>query len=688
MFENAVRLHQSGFPQEAIEIYLRILPTDKNNPYLLFLVGTAFGQIGKHEEGVTHLQKSAKITPNPITYNNLAGSLVALSRYTEAIQHLRTAIELDPNYSEGYCNLGIAQRYAGLPKESVNSLEQAIRLTPNYRQAYTEKGFSHSSLGEHANALECHEYASKLDPNFADSYRHIGDSLVRLSRLSDSLPFYNKAIALNSNFTEAFISRGGALKKLGQLEDALANQNRAFALNPKTDYLLGTILHTQMLLCDWTDLDKRLDELVTEVKNREVATTPFILLALIDSPETHKIASESYVSDKYPTTSVKITDPSNSIKNSKIKVGYFSADFHHHATMHLMAELLESHDKSLFEFVAFSFGPITNDPWQLRAKDTFDKFIECHGQNDAEIAQISRNLGIDIAVDLKGFTQNARTGIFAARAAPIQVNFIGFPGTMGANYIDYLIGDEVLIPQKSQHSYTEKIAYLPDCYQPNCRTREVSNKPISRSDFGLPKEGIVFSSFNNNYKITPQVFASWMRILKAVEGSVLWLFSSNTTAEENLRKHAEENGVDPKRIVFAQKLPVDEHLNRIPLADLMLDTFPYGAHTTCSDALRMGLPVVTLKGESFASRVAASLLTTVGISELITDSHAAYESLAVELAKEPDKLAEIRARLALGIKTSSLFDPELFARNLESLYMTMYQRHQDGLPIDHIFASH
>ena len=259
---------------------------------------------------------------------------------------------------------------------------------------------------------------------------------------------------------------------------------------------------------------------------------------------------------------------------------------------------------------------------------------------------------------------------------------------MGANYIDYLIGDEVLIPPESRGFYTEKIAYLPDCYQPNCRTREVSNKPISRSDFGLPEEGIVFSSFNNNYKITPQVFASWMRILKAVEGSVLWLFSSNTTAEENLRKHAEENGVDPKRIVFAQKLPVDEHLNRIPLADLMLDTFPCGAHTTCSDALRMGLPVVTLKGESFASRVAASLLTTVGTPQLVADSLASYEDLAVELAKNPDNLAEIRASLATNIKSSPLFNPDLFARNIETLYTTMYQRHKDGLPPDHIFASH
>ena len=683
----AYQLHNTGQIAQAIEIYSALLRIEPKNAYVLLLAGTAYCQLGKHLEGLPFMQNASLAEPNnPFILYNLGRVLADLNRFRESRSAFEKAITTQPDFAEAYSNLGNVLSDLKLLDEALSCHQKALALNPNQPEFHNNFGSTLKHLGKFEDSLIAFESAIAINPEYAEAWSNRGAVFQELKMFDEALASCDRAIAINPEYAEAWSNRGAVFQELKMFDEALASCDRAMAIDHDVDFLRGARLHAQMHTCNWTDFNSRLDNLVDEVGKGAKASTPFSLIALIDSPEIHKIASEIHIKNKFSTLG---NSPEFSAPNihSKIKVGYFSADFHDHATMHLMAELFEKHDKDRFEFVAFSFGPVTNDPWQLRAKNTFDKFIECHGQSDAEVAATSRNLGIDIAVDLKGFTQDSRTGIFAARAAPIQVNFIGYPGTMGANYIDYLIGDQTLIPEQSRDFYTEKIAYLPNCYQPNCRSREISSKPISRSDFGLPESGVVFSSFNNNYKITPEVFASWVRILKAVEGSVLWLLASNSTAEDNLKKHSLKGGIDPDRIVFAQRLPIEEHLNRIRLADLMLDAFPYGAHTTCSDALRMGLPVVTLQGDSFASRVAASLLRTVGLPELAADSHTSYENLAIELANNPEKLARIRVRLTDGIKSSPLFDPDLFARNLESLYSTMYQRHQEGLTLDHIFVS-
>jgi predicted O-linked N-acetylglucosamine transferase (SPINDLY family) len=365
-------------------------------------------------------------------------------------------------------------------------------------------------------------------------------------------------------------------------------------------------------------------------------------------------------------------------------VGYFSADFHNHATGYLMAELFELHDKSQFELVGLSFGPIANDEMRQRLEKSFDQFIEVGRKSDVEVARLSRDLNIDIAVDLKGFTQDARTGIFAHRAAPIQLNYLGYPGTLGADYMDYIIADRTLIPLESQSCYTEKVVYLPNSYQVNDRKRLISDRQFTRQELGLPENGFVFCCFNNNYKILPATFEGWMRILKAVEGSVLWLFQVNAWAVDNLKKEAEKQGIAPDRIVFAEWLPLPEHLARHRQADLFLDTFPYNAHTTTSDALWAGLPVLTLMGRSFASRVAASLLNAVGLSELITSTQEKYEALAIELALNPNKLADIKLKLANNRMTTPLFDTLCFTKHLEAAYIEMHGRYHAGLEPDHI----
>jgi predicted O-linked N-acetylglucosamine transferase (SPINDLY family) len=351
-----------------------------------------------------------------------------------------------------------------------------------------------------------------------------------------------------------------------------------------------------------------------------------------------------------------------------------------------MAELFELHDKNQFELVGFSFGPETNDEMRQRLKSPFDKFIKVFNMSDMEIAQLSRDLNIDIAVDLKGFTQDSRVGIFAYRAAPIQVNYLGYPGTMGAEYIDYIIADKTIIPVEFQSCYSEKIVYLPNSYQVNDRKRLISDRQFTRQELGLPENGIIFCCFNNNHKILPATFYGWVRILKAVEGSVLWLLEDNEWSKDNLKKEAESNGIAPNRLVFAKRLPLAEHLARHRHADLFLDTLPYNAHTTSSDALWTGLPVLTMMGKSFAGRVSASLLNAIGLPELITNSQEEYESLAIELAMNPNKLADIKLKLGNNQLSTPLFDTTLFAKNIEAAYLRMYERNQNSMQPDHIFV--
>ncbi|MBT8622637.1 hypothetical protein AOC22_07090, partial [Polynucleobacter paneuropaeus] len=449
------------------------------------------------------------------------------------------------------------------------------------------------------------------------------------------------------------------------------------------DWALGDLLHTKMKICSWSGLAESLEAISKKVAANEKVAQPFPLLALNDDSFLHKKSSEIYVQSRYSFNSVLepiIKRP----QSQKIRVGYFSADFHNHATGYLMAELFELHDKSQFELVGFSFGPIAIDEMRQRLKKSFDQFIEVGSKSDVEVAKLSRELNIDIVVDLKGFTQDARTGIFAHRSAPIQVNYLGYPGTIGADYMDYIIADKTLIPPQSQQSYSEKVVYLPNSYQVNDRQRIVSDKQFTRQELGLPENGFVFCCFNNNFKILPATFAGWMRILKAVEGSVLWLLQDNHWAPENLKKEAEKQGIAADRLLFAERLPLPEHLARHRQADLFLDTFPYNAHTTTSDALWAGLPVLTLMGESFASRVAASLLNAIGLPELITSTQQEYEALAIELAQNPQKLIEIKLKLAKNRLTAPLFDTPLFTKNLEATYIKMYERYRADLQPDHI----
>jgi len=451
--------------------------------------------------------------------------------------------------------------------------------------------------------------------------------------------------------------------------------------------MLGTLLHTKMHLCLWDDLEKRLHEVTNKINNSEKVISPFPLLALIDDPEIQRKNAEIYAKDRYPQSHV-LPKIKPYPKHKKIRIGYFSADFKNHPVSHLTAELYEVHDREGFEIHAFSFGPNTEDEMNLRIKAGVDHFHDVRSMSHEDTAMLARSVELDIAVDLGGFTENCRPNIFAEGSAPIQVGYLGYPGTMAAGYIDYLIADHTLIPEDHQQYYLEKVVYMPHSYQVNISKRSASETSLSRHELGLPETGFVFCCFNNNYKITPTTFDSWARILEQVDASVLLIYIARESAKTNLTKEIVLRGIDPNRVIFAEQLPVTEYLARYRVCDLFLDTLPYNAHTTTSDALRMGLPVLTCMGDSFASRVAASLLNAVNLAELITTTQEQYESLAIELATNPEKLKIIKDKLVDNLPTAPLYDSALFARHLESAYVTMYDRYQQGLDPDHIYVKH
>jgi predicted O-linked N-acetylglucosamine transferase (SPINDLY family) len=439
-----------------------------------------------------------------------------------------------------------------------------------------------------------------------------------------------------------------------------------------------------MKLCDWNDIAPHFVRMNEKIERRERATPPFPLLAMPTSPAAERTAAEVWVEHKHRVHAF-LPAISRHPRRDRIRIGYFSANLHEHAVARLLAGVFERHDRSRFEVTAFSFGPDTGDPMRRRLSAAFDEFVDVRAQSDGDVAALARRHGIDIAVDLMGFTQDARTNIFAHGAAPIQVNFLGYPGTMGAGFMDYLIADATLVPETSRQHYAEAIAYLPHSFQPNDTKRAIADRAFRREELGLPHSGFVFCCFNNSYKITPRTFDRWMRIVDRVSGSVLWLSEDNALATDNLRKEAERRGVRADRLVFAPFMPVTtEHMARYRMADLFLDTLPYNAHTTASDALWAGLPVLTCAGDTFAGRVAASLLNAVGLPELVTRTPDEYERLAIDLATHRDKLGRIRQALAANRQTAPLFDTGLFARHLEAAYTAMHERYQAGLAPGHI----
>jgi predicted O-linked N-acetylglucosamine transferase (SPINDLY family) len=610
---------------------------------------------------------------------------IAEGKFERTIELFKRIISIKPDYAEAYIDLAIALRRLRRPAEALASCEMAIAITPNYAMAYNNRANALIDLRRPAEALDSCDKALELAPNLALAHFNRGVALGHQNRFEEAIKCYERAIALKSDFAIALQNCGHMLNQLGRYGEAIDAYGKAFAIDPNLTGVEGDRLYTKIRICDWREYNSECEKLIMRIESGIAAASPFPVLAIASSSAQQLQCAKSWVKNNN-TISEGLERQFRNLDHNRIRVGYFSADFHLHATAHLMAGIFENCDRSKFEIFGFSFGPDDGSAMRRRLENIFDRFIDVRDRSDRDVAALSRSMEIDIAVDLKGFTTDSRSGIFASRAAPIQVSYLGYPGTMGANYIDYLIADRTLIPNAEQQYFAEKIVYLPNSYQANDATRGISDRIFTRAETGLPESGFVFCCFNNNYKITPTVFDHWMHILRQVEGSVLWLYEDNASAATNLGKEAAVRGVNPERLVFAKRMPLAEHLARHRLADLFLDTLPYNAHTTASDALWAGLPVLTQIGKTVAGRVASSLLRAIGLTELITATPQAYQDLAIELARNPEKLAAVKAKLGNNRLTTPLFHTKRFASHLEAAYTAIYERYHNHLPPEHIYV--
>lgn len=689
---NVPALHYSGIleaqqqnPTKALRLLDRALTIVPNAADILADKGKVLADLGQHHDALPCFQQAVAINPQHwMALQNQGASLLSLQRPADALSVFDRLLVVMRDYPPAFNNRALALRDLNRYEEAIASYKQAIALNPQDVEVWTNLGDSLFKIKNYDEAFAAYDKALAIKPDLAQAWLGRGTIFSELNRYGEAVEAFDKAIAFKPDLAEAWYGRGSVLSDHKRYDEALADYDKVLSLKPGLMSAEGARLHVKMHICDWTNHDAECAHLVSSVRNGRASTAPFVFLGISSSAEDQLRCARSWVAEKFPPAFNPVWR-SEHYDHEKIRIAYMSADFYEHPVSFLMAGMFERHDKTRFEVAAISLGADDNSEMRQRLEKSFDRFVDVQSLSESQIADLVKSLEIDILIDLMGFTGIARTGVFARRVAPIQVNYLGYAGTMGAEYFDYILADRSIIPEDKRSSYSEKTVYLPDSFMVNDSKRKISGHIPSRAECGLPETGFVFCSFNQSYKLTPAVFDIWMRLLKQTDGSVLWLSKTNETAVRNLRLEAQKRGVDSSRIVFAQRVHLNEdHLARHQCADLFLDTLPFNAHSTASDALWAGLPVLTHIGDTFAGRVAASLLNVVGLPELITRTAGEYEKTALELANDPATLALIRDKLAQNRLSTSLFDTDLFTRHIESAYEAMHQRHQAGLPPDHI----
>lgn len=670
--------------EQAIESYDRAVALKPDYAAAWNDRGAVLHERGRRDEALASIERAIALQPGfPAAHGNRGLTLRAAGRLEAALESFDRALALLPNSAVAHIHRGDTLHALGRFEEAVASYDRALALSPADAETHARRGATLTSMERYAEALASCDRALGIDLRCANAYTNRGAALYRLKRYRDALRSLDQAIGLGQRRADTYQFRGMVLQELGGFFEAIRSYAQALAIDPGCRFLRGNHRHARMQICDWEDFETDTAAISTALGRGETAATPFVLLSLIDSPELQRRAADICARDtlaRAPRTAAP-----RHPRHDRIRIGYFSADLGSHAVALLAAGLFEAHDRCAFELIAFSLGPPVSDELGARARAASDRFLEVDAQADRDIVALARRLEIDIAVDLGGYTRDARPGIMALRAAPVQVGYLGYLGTLGEGLLDYLLADPVLIPRESAEHYSEKIAYLPS-YQVNDAKRPVADREFTRAELGLPPTGFVFCCFNNPYKITPETFDSWMRILSEVPDSVLFLLGGSPVAERNLRREAVRRGVQAERLVFGGVLSMGEYLARYRVADLFLDTLPYNAGTTASDALWAGLPVLTLPGASFASRMAASILTAARMPELIASGRADYERRAIELATSGSRIEELKRKLAANRGRCALFDTMSFARGLESLYRQMYERHLAGASPEHLFS--
>ena len=726
LFQQAQTLQQQGQLEQAIALYGKCVELAPERAEAYYKRANALNGLGRLELALADYDRAISLNPSyTYAFCNRGSVLERLGRRDEALASYDRALELDPKDALTHYNRGSVLKDLERFEDALASYDAAIGHNANHAESHVNRGNVLQKLWRNKAALESFERALALNPAIAEAFQGCGVCLHRLKRLEPAMAAYNKALALRPDLVAAYVCRGalfaetdffgeamndylraaelepeakyyqslaGCLTKLKRFDDAVASFDKAIELDPDGEnYLFGESRISRMSLCLWDGLDEDLERIDRGVRERRPVCNPWVLASTIDSPELLRTAAEIVVEDQLEKFCVEdrrqlaeiAPTPLSRPRSDQIRVGYFSSDLRAHPVGLVTAGLFESHDRAKFDVTAFAFGPKSSDAVAARLQGAFDRCIDVRDKTNLEVVTLARELGIDIAVDLNGYTAHCRPEIFVLRAAPIQINFLGYPATMGAGFMDYLIGDGVVVPREQQRHYAEKIAYLPGCFFPFDSNYTIADRNFTREELGLPSSGFVFCSFNNSYKILPAVFDRWMRIMGRTENSVLWLQQANDAVVGNLRKEAQKRGIDGGRLIFADRMPSSgDHLARLRAADLFLDTFPYNAHSTALDFLWAGVPLLTYPGATFASRVASSLLHAVGLPELIASSPAQYEEIALGLAADPARLGELRRKLADS--RAPLFDTKHYTKNLEAVYEAIYERYRSGAPPAHI----
>lgn len=649
--EQGLAAHQQGALEQARALYERVLKWHPNHFDAVHMLGLVAYQQGHLDRAALLIAKALKIDPDTaFAHNNYANVLQDQRKLTSALASYDRAISLDPQYAEAHNNRGDVLQVMGRLPEALLSYARALEISPRYAAAFYNQG----------------------------------NAFGRLGRWREAVESYDQALSIESQYPQALMNRGNALFELRDNEAATQSYSQALSIDPAIPYLAGTLLHVNMQQCKWADYRTQLEALLIDLRAHKPSCLPFPLLALTDDAALHKQVAQAWIETEYTKPRAAWVSTACS-RHKKLRIGYFSGDFRNHPVAYLTAGLFEEHDRSQFEIFAFSFGPDTPDDMRLRLEKAFDHFVDVKDCTDTQLIARAREADLDIAIDLMGLTKGCRPRIFLARVAPVQMSYLGYPGTTGIAEMDYILVDQTIAEPVDASNYTEKFIRLAHSFQVNDPSRRPSDRVFSRAELGLPPTGFVFCCFNNNYKINPAIFDCWMRMLQSVPGSVLWLREATEQAAQNLRDEARARGVEATRLVFAGRIEsMADHLARQRAADLFVDALPYNAHTTASDALWAGVPVLTCKGQSYASRVGASLLRALDLSELITNNLDEYVQLAVALAQDPARLSAVRSALQQKLLVTPLFDIKRFTRNIEQAFLTAIERKAAGLPNDHL----
>jgi protein O-GlcNAc transferase len=716
--------HQMGKHEQAIDLIQQAIALNSREAVFHNNLGEALRSLQRLPEAKSAYQRAMEMKPGFVSAMvNYANLLKNEGEVSAAIELYQQALQFNPQYANAYYNLGIAlqdqQRWEealaayertlalepknaechyqmscvyhaqGRLNDSAAAAQRAITLKPKYFEAHKNLGISYQDQGQYAYAIASYSHALELQPSDEVVLNNLGVALNKVGKSEQAIAMFQRALQIKPTYLHAMRNLANSYNVLGKLEDAVAMYEQVLAIQPRIPSVVDALVYVSQQLCRWNhlpELTAQIIEMVDDPPADLISTshvTPFSYLVLHDgtSAQQQWRAAHQFVTKKVRW--ITSADPlwnrtPRQHPSDKLRLGYLSADFHSHATACLIAELFEQHDRNRFTLYGYSFGPQDSSPSRQRMVQGFDHFVDIKDASYLDSARRIASDEIDILIDLKGYTHDGRVEILAYRPAPIQVNFLGYPGTMGADFIDYILVDDYIVPPEQQPYFSEKLVHLPGCYQVNDSLRAISPQTPTRAECGLPETGFVFCCFNNNYKITPAIFDVWMELLREIPQSVLWLYSGNAFAPDNLRREAQQRGIAPERLVFSARAPLPEHLARHRLADLFLDTFPVNAHTTASDALWGGCPLLTLSGDTFISRVAGSLLQTLSLPELITTSLAEYKSKALQLARQPELLVELRSRLAANRLTSTLFNAQHFARKMEAAFTKMWSLHCAG----------